>query len=191
LGCAVLVVDNSYNHDIYSAVTDGEDKPYVIRQNITYVKNMLINKDYDGIFDYVIIWHGLNIKEEILANSDFIYVLPDYTRYVLDTVKNKITDWSIVNQVALRDSVMNNKFSDKKIAGILGIDPEKIKYALVHDTKDYENYLAFLYNGRQTFTNLTPIFNEFMTDITAEITGEDLKKAAGIYKRAKATQGNK
>ncbi len=192
LGSTVLVVDNSYSHDIYSAVTDEElDKEYVIKQNITYIKNALINKDYEGIFDYVIVWHGMNIREDILNNSDHIYVMPDYTRNSIKTIKEKISDFSIVDAIVLRDSVLMNKLSDQKIAEALGVKPELIKYTLIYDNKDYENYLAFLYNGRQTFGNLSPVFNEYMISLAGTILEINAKEANKIFKNAKTAQGNK
>lgn len=191
-GNTVLVIDNSFTHDIYSAVAESNtDKEFVVKQNITYMKNALINKDYEGFFDYVIIWHGNNINDEILKNSDFIYVMPDYTKASLNVIKTKITDWDNVSMVVLRDSVISNKLSEKRIAEYLGIKEEDIKYTLIYDNKDYENYLAFLYNGRQTFGNLTPIYNEFLTAAIAQITELDTKEASKLFKRARTAQGNK
>ncbi len=186
MGQTVLTIDNSYSHDIYNAVADDcTDKNFVIKQNITYMKNVLFNKDYEGTFDYVIIWHGMNIKEEILKNSDYVYILPNYTKTIIDGIKDKISDYSLVNKFAMRDSVLNNKFSLKGIAEKIGVAPERIEYELVFDIKDYETYLAFLYNGRQTFTNLTPVFNEFLVAITAQILEVDVKEATKIFKGAR------
>lgn len=191
-GNTVLVIDNSYIHDIYAAITDDDlTKKFAVKQNITYMKNVLFNKDYEGFFDYVVIWHGNNINEDILKNSDYIYVMPDYTKASLSTIKNKISDLSIASIITLRDSVFSNKLSEKRIADYLGIKEEQIKFTLVYDNKDYENYLAFLYNGRQTFGNLTPIYNEFLVAATSQILEVDTKEANKVFKRARVATGNK
>ena len=182
----VLVIDNSYTHDLFTGVSEDMDKDFVVKQNITYVKNKSFDSsEYEGAFEYVIVYHGMNILPETIKEDDIVYILPDYNPVSLKMIRSKLPAELNLNGIIFRDSVMSNKISDAKGAKMLGLKPEKVTYSLIYDSKDYENYLALIYNGRQKFTNLTPIYNECLIHAISEITGVDEKEATKMFKKAR------
>lgn len=187
-GKAVLVIDNSYSNDIYGSVSDFDatsEKDYIIKQNITYIKNVSYNSDVEEIYDYILIWHGMNVQESELMQSEEIYLMPDYTPMTLLALKDKITDRENLKAVLMRDSVLSNKITEKSVAEYLEIPDQKIIGIMVYDAKDYENYLAFLYNGKQKFTSLTPNYNDCIKYVVKEILGTDKKTVDKLFAKSK------
>lgn len=185
-GKAVLVVDNSFSNDIYDAVGDYDQKQdFVVKQNITYVKNANYNRDNDGIYDFALIWHGMNIDEDELMQSDAVFLLPNYTPACLKALNQSIKNKEMITAVFLRDSIESNKITEKSVAEFLEIPLEKIAGYMVFDARDYENYLAFLYNGRQTFQNLTPSYNECLKLVAENLLELNRKEVEKLFRKTK------
>lgn len=185
-GNAILVIDNSFINDVFNSVNEnGEEDNVVLRQNISYMKNVKYDREYDDIYDYVVIWHGMNIQQTILLQSDVLYVLPDYTPSCLTQINKLIEDKSLITAICMRDAVENTKISDVTALKIMDVDSSKLRYVIAYDNKDYENYLAFLYNGRQTFSNLTPNYGTCLKALVAEVLEVDQKQANKLYKQTK------
>ena len=187
-GNSVLVIDNSYNNDLYGAATnfdDGFEKDYVIKQNITYIKNVNYNTDTEEIYDFIIIWQGMNIKEEMLMQSEYVYLLCDYTPMSLKNLKALITDRENLYGVVIRENIESNKITEKTVLDFLGVPESKLVTTLMYDNKDYANYLAYLYNGRQRFQSLSPNFNDCIKKITGDILELDKKQVDKLFAKAK------
>lgn len=191
-GKNVAVVDNSVTHDIYNAVSmdAGADVPFVVKQNITYIKNKNIteNQKNSETYDYYIVWHGLRIKNEILEISDYSYMMPDYTPVQLKYFGDKIKDKINLNGIIMRDTIVNSKVSSVLAYNYLGIDETQVKGIINFDEKDYENYMAFLYNGRQTFSNLSPNFNDCLKLVANEILEMEPKQFKKLFDKSKNTK---
>lgn len=185
-GKTVLVIDNSYVNDVFRAITNGtENDDIALRQNITYMHNIMYNKEYDDVYDFIIVWHGMNIKTSILEQSDSVYVLPDYTPECLISISNRIQDKNIVTAVYMRDAVENTKISDMTAMSLMSVEKSKLRFVVGYDGKDYENYLSFLYNGRQTFANLTPNYSNCLKSLVAGELEIDQKQANKLYKKTR------
>lgn len=185
-GKAVLVIDNSFTSDIFGAVSEQcEDNAIALRQNVSYMQNVKYDREYDDIYDYVIIWHGMHIAQEILAQSDMVYVLPDYTPNCLLAINRMIEDKDVITTVCLRDAVESTKISDITAMKIMDVNKDKLRFVIGYDNKDYENYLAFLYNGRQTFSNLTPNYSTCLKALVSDILEIDPKQANKLYHKTK------
>lgn len=183
-GATVLVIDNSATNDIFNAVSNEENLEYVVKQNITYLKNTKFEPSEKSAYDYVLIWQGLNIRQRELDRSEDIILLPDFTPYCLKKL-NKITDKDKVTAVFMRDSVPSSKITVKYVADMLGIKLQKILGTIPYDSKDYQNYIAFLYNGRQTFASLTPDYNYCLKCVYRLITGQNKKDTEKLFNKAK------
>ena len=187
-GNSVLIIDNSYNNDLYGAATNFDDlyeKDFVIKQNITYIKNVNYNTDTEEIYDFVIIWQGMNIKEESLMQSEYIYLQSDFSPMSLKTLKGLISDRDNLAGVIARESVESNKITEKTMLSFLGIPESKLITTLVYDAKDYENYLAYLYNGRQRFQSLSPNFNDCIKTVAKGILEMDKKQVDKLFAKTK------
>jgi len=184
-GRSVLVVDNSMSNDIFNAVSNNVNMKYVVKQNITYTKNVKFEPSEDSVFDYVLIWQGMNVREEELKKSNEIILLPDYTPYCLNTLGKKITDKELITAVFMRDLVPASKIKEKVAASMIGVPAKKILSTMPYDVKDYENYLAFLYNGRQTFASLTPDYNYCLKCVFRIITGQNKKQTDKLFNKTK------
>lgn len=187
-GRKVLVMDNSGSNDIYKAVSDySEDAAYVVRQNITYVKNMRFQRSENPFYDCILIWHGMSIDEQELAKSDYVFAMPTYSPISLTSVNDMISDKSRITAIYMRDATDANKVSNEDIAKFFGVEPDIIVCSMEYDQKDYENYISFIYNGRQTFSNLSPNYNAALKYTVAKI----LEDEEGIDRKVIDSMFNK
>ncbi len=189
-GYATLVIDNSNANDIYKAVSDyDESADYVVKQSITYVENMRFHKNDDSFYDYVLIWHGMNVDEKELAQSDHVFVMPTYSPISFMSLNNMIKDKSLITAVYMRDATEATKVTNEDIARYFDIPVEKIVCVMTYDEKDYENYISFIYNGRQTFANLSPNYNAALKYTIACILEEtDKKNINKLFNTSKKTK---
>ena len=185
----VMFIDNSFNGDVFNAVSDFDyERRYIVKQNIVYGRALNYKRKEDSDYDFVIIWHGLNISTTVLTESDSIYVLPDYTPYCISRIKNCMTGANLrdVTNLFMRNSVESNKISEKTVLALLEIDGKRLHDIIPFDAKDYENYLAFLYNGRQTFAHLSPSFYSCLIKCVMNEYEMDRKGATKLVNKAKS-----
>lgn len=187
-GKAVMVIDNSFSNDIYGAVSDFTECGTVTKQNIAYVKNACFDKEYVEEFDYVLIWQGMNINMDVILQCDESYLLPNYTPSCMNACKKLFEDKDLITAIFMRDSVMSNKITEKSVAGFLEIPEEKIMGIMTHDSKDYEAYLSFLYNGRHKFKSLTPGYNDCLKTAITLILGEEEKKTSKLFRKTRSAK---
>ncbi len=189
-GFATLVIDNSSSNDIYKAVSDyDETAEYIVKQNITYVKNKRFRKDNEAFYDYVLIWHGMRVDKQQLEESDLVFVMPTFSPISFTSLNNMIDNKELITAILMRDAVEATKITKEDIAGYFSVDVKKIAAIMAYDEKDYENYIAFIYNGRQTFTNLSPNYNlalKFTIGLILETADKkELDKMFNVSKKAK------
>lgn len=186
-GKLVLVVDNSINNDVYGAVSNydmGDGK--LIRQNVVYMSNVAYRRKENSPYEVVLIWHGMRLNKNLAAQSDALVLIPNYEPGILRQMSDNIDGLEHrVSCVYMRDAVSSSKVKPKTIAGMFGIKPQLMYGDITYDAKDYENYLAFLYNGSQKFGSLSPGFVDFLKDILNLITGLPDKVITGMYNSAK------
>ena len=186
-GKLVLVIDNSLSNDVYGAVSNyetGDGK--LIRQNIVYMTNVNYKRKEDSPYEIVFIWHGMRLNCDMAAQSDALILLPNYEPNTLRKMSEHINGMQKkVSAVYMRDAVSNAKVKPRTIAGMFGINPQLMYGDIMYDAKDYENYLAFLYNGSQKFSSLSPGFADFIKDVISMVTGLPDKNVIGMYNMAK------
>lgn len=174
-----MLIDNSLSNDLYGAVCDYTyDKPYIVKQNITYMANKDYSNREDSFFDYVVLWQGMHINMKHMSEADLTYVLPDYTPNCISKLSEEITVKELITKIYMREATEYNKISEKTVAENLGVEAERIAGQFAYDNKDYENYIALLYNGRQTFSKLTPSFNDCLILSLMDAAGMEKKDAA-------------
>jgi hypothetical protein len=191
-GKAVLVIDNSYSNDIYHAVSgyaayldNEEQRDFIVKQNITYMKNVNFHEDYDSGFDFVLIWHGMNIREEELLQSDEVYVMPDYMPGTLFSIRDRIKDKSCITMVFMLDSIASSKITEQTAAEFMKLPAEKIQGVIGYDESDYAAYISFLYNGRLTLSSMSAGYSEILRVIAQDLLQIDGKAVEKLFKKIK------
>lgn len=182
----VLVIDNSFANDIYTAVGGLSDSDKcILKQNITYMANRQYIRGMANNYDFVLIYMGTATNNSTLNNADAIIMLPDYTPQTIEACKlvseaNK----SRVMVSYIRDDVPHSKLNEKTVAKKIGIPREKILTALDLSIKDYEGYLAFLYNGRNPMYSLTADYKQALKETTRLILGYNKKQINALFRKA-------
>lgn len=181
-GHTVLVVDNSYQKDMYEAVDHSRGAEIVERQNVIFIPNVEYSEDFFNHFDYVLIYMGMAIDEKICKKSDLNYVICDYTPFAIRNIKEKFGEFLSDCHIIIRDKA-NGKISDKAIANQLGVPYHHILGIIPYDSKDYGNYIALVYNGKQKIAGLTPSFSGVLLWVIGEILDIPEKEAHKLLKK--------
>lgn len=189
---AILVIDNSENGDLYSSVVRNDEEFMQERicelENIVFARQIRYNAETFEKFDYVICYTGYAAPDEIVLESDILYIMPDYSIQSLNKVREhleqiEITPTGPIQSVIMRDFV-TDKITDKSVAHYLGINEEQITGHIELEPGDAAKYISFNYNGRQSINGLSQTYTAALTYIVTQITGAEDKWVKKLMKKA-------
>ncbi len=180
----VAVVDNSYSKDLFESVHQysKDDGNVIEKENIVYLKDVLLDQSFTDKFDYVVYYLGMN--HERVSGIQFSFILPDFTQTNLKNVSLLDDDIKDESYYIFRDKV-SNKVTEKNIALEYGIDKEKVLGYVPLELKDEIGYQNLNYNGRQQIASLSSDMQLAIMTSVGIITGEDLKAVKKYYRKAK------
>ena len=73
----VAVIDNSYSKDLFISVNQlDEDLTSVAKENIIYLRDAVVDKDFTDKFDFVIYYLGLNLRP---LTTEYSFILTDFS----------------------------------------------------------------------------------------------------------------
>ena len=180
----VLIIDNSRDNSLFYAVSGGEDPEDLIRQGITYIKNRKYYHTPISIYDYILIWQGMEIREEELQHSNMIILLPSYEPGTLKALKKVSKFEKKIAAVFMVNATNHNKVNDVKISEQLKVPVEKILSAIPYDMRDYESYLSFLYNGYQNVRGISSDYSICIKEVARLILGVDKRDVKAIIRKS-------
>lgn len=191
----VLVIDNSKMKDLYGSLNapgiNNEDDDETVQQNgVTFVKNIAYSHRAFLLYDYVIVFHGLEVNYDYLDVSDQTYLVCNYEPKYIKALKQKFYDLKkmCTVHILLRDKI-NDKISDNTVVSSLtnGTDISVENVSVIpFDERDYGIYQSFTYNGVQKIKPLSADYLDVLAEITLKLTGvkQDIKYMKNIYKKA-------
>lgn len=144
-GKKVLVVDNSFSNDMYKAFTTIEDGVFVEIGDLMVVKDIQYNENFYSKFDYVFVYHGMNLEKESYEKSDYLYVMTNYMPVQVEKIKEIPLDKDRVHHMIFRDKVLK-KITEDYIVETIGIQAGDT-YVLNVEPKDVELYMLIVYDS--------------------------------------------
>ena len=179
----VLVVDNSISGDLFSAVCKNGEKT-AEWNNITYARNVDVEKSDTSYYEHVIIYAGSEPYSEKLDNATLL-VMPDYTKNGVKLLeKLAATDQTEQTLIIMRD-YCTKKLTDKSIATLVGINPKAIVGHLNLSIQDVAAYVTLTHNGHQNIKGVSDNMLEALTYVVSKFFAMDDKKAAKLVMDAK------
>lgn len=195
LRTSVLVIDNSNNGDLFYSLTrkkPSAKKERVLEfENIAFVRGINYNLETFEKFEYVICFNGWSSCDEIVANSDYIYIMPDYHLDSLDKVKTIFQELEEILEeneedkvsIIMRDLV-SEKITDMAVTNYIGILPGKIVGHITMDPADAAKQISFEYQGIQNVKGLSTDFLDALCYVAIQVTEKSDKVIKKLLKKA-------
>ncbi len=178
----VLVIDNSTEHSLFQSLKRIDKNADSVEEGrIIFLRNRLFSENNFEKFDVAIIYHGININEELLDESDRIIFMSDY----MPMHQRKINEF--VDVEGIYETYMDKfyllfvdktggKVSEravKKVFGIEDIDEETIISA---DETDYGLRINFQYNGAQSSSGASSELKAYINSFVKLIVDDEKRK---------------
>lgn len=178
----VAVIDNSYSKDLFISVNQlDEDLTSVAKENIIYLRDAVVDKDFTDKFDFVIYYLGLNLRP---LTTEYSFILTDFSFTGISQMEALDGELLADSYYILRDKV-SNKISEKSVAEVLKIHEDQIIGSLPLELKDEIAYLNFNYEGRQRIKDTSADMQYAVISAIAIITGDNAKEIKKYYRKAK------
>lgn len=186
-GFRCLVIDNSKRKDLFRCIRKADETITIAQTGeIYYMENVAYSEEYFAMFDYVVIYHGMMVDNELLEKSDFKYLQTDYLdittrkiRRILEAQKEPYKFYLVY-----RDKVFS-KIPEKLLKEEMGIKEEQIieSYEISYNEEDYMCYLGLLRNGITQIKTLSPDMKEVLQEfMKTTIPKENEKEYKLIFK---------
>lgn len=183
----VAVIDNSYSKDLFISVNQlDEDLTSVAKENIIYLRDAVVDKDFTDKFDFVIYYLGLNLRP---LTTEYSFILTDFSFTGISQMEALDGELLADSYYILRDKV-SNKISEKSVAEVLKIHEDQIIGSLPLELKDEIAYLNFNYEGRQRIKDTSADMQYAVISAIAIITGDNAKEIKKYYRKAKRNRKN-
>lgn len=174
----VLLIDNSESHDLIITMAKFTGDEVVQRKRTTFLKDRKIGGPIT-MFDYVIIYHGLNPDSEMIAQSDDVICCLTYDKIMLEKIKFAVELAEITKpcHIIWRDKT-SNKISEKNEEARLRLI-SKTHHIAPLDLVDMSMYVSLTHNGSQSLKKAKSELITAVQNITCDITGfksSDIKR---------------
>lgn len=187
---SVLLIDNSYTKDLFGIFNQHDADTDVFKRNrVTVVQDVCTSPEYFDKFSYVIMYHGFDVDQEFLSNSDLVIVQTDYIPSTYRQLKGIFNDCENVH-IIFRDW-QSKKVKESMIESEMGIENARIQMRSIIKANAADNlaYFNLCHNGTQKITkaNLSDLYMETLRYFTEKITGADEKTVQKIFKKGGKT----
>lgn len=174
----VLVIDNSESHDLIITMAKFTGDEVVQRKRTIFLKDREISGPID-MFDYIIVYHGLNPDSSIIAKSDEIICCLTYDKIKLEKIQFAVELAEIEKpcHIVWRDKT-SGKISEKNEEARLRLIA-KSHYITMLDPADISMYVSLTHNGSQSLKKAKTDIALAVTSLACDITGHkpnDIKK---------------
>lgn len=181
---SVLAVDNSVVGDLFSSVCKEEGESVAEWNNITYVRNVDVEKTDTDYYEYVVVYAGNESQGEPLENS-FVLLMPDYTKGGISLISKYLSFVNPDQSIVIMRDFCTKKLSDKNIAALLGVNPKTIVGHISLSLQDVAAYIALTHNGHQNIKGISDNMMEALVYVVSKFFAMDDKKAAKLVSDAR------
>lgn len=188
-GAKVLLIDNSSEHAIFNMLRKPQGDKTAVIGNIVVIYNRRYSETFYNQFDYVVVYHGYEVNEEINQKSDLRFLETDYIQFTTNRIKQVLGNMhDLPYHIIYRDKI-SNKITEKIILKELGIDEPAGEYILTYNESDYMCYLNLLRNGSQQLKGTSADMKDFFKSVMPVLFPEiEKKQIAKQYRKAISTK---
>ena len=166
---SVLVVDNSRYHELFKSIPKPDGEKMVQTGNIYYIENIKFSEEFFAQYDFVIIYHGMVIRDELNAISDYRYMITDYSPITTERLNKELSRQEDTLKYHI---IYRNKVSVKE------------SYVLSFNEVDEMNQLFLLRNGSIRTKTSSAEIKDFINAVYATIYPDLSSKMQKNYMKA-------
>ena len=191
----VLVIDNSTEHSLFLSLKRLDSKADSVEEGrIIFLRNRLFSENNFEKFDVAIIYHGINVNEELLDESDRIIFMTDYMPMHQRKIKEYVDVEDIYEtymdkfQILFVDKT-SGKVSEKAIKRFFEIEDFDEETILSADETDFGLRINFQYNGAQSSNGASSELRAYIKTVV-NLVVEDAKRKQREEKEAEKALKN-
>lgn len=187
-GFRCLVIDNSKRKDLYGCIPKAdEDIKLTQTGDIYYIDNVAYSEEFFSLYDYVIIYHGMLVDNELLEKSDIRYLQTDYLKTTTQKIRNilKTQKENYPFYLIYRDKAFS-KIPEKLLLTEMNLGKKQIieSYEVFYNEQDYMHYIGLLRNGVTNIKSLSNEMKQILKDfLKIAVKLENEKEYKTIYKK--------
>ena len=183
----VLVIDNSRYHELFKSIPKPDGEKMVQTGNIYYIENIKYSEDFFAQYDFVIVYHGMDIRDELSAVSDYRYIQTDYSPITTERLEKELSrqEDTLKYHVIFRNKV-SGKIQEKMILRELGILEKNVKEAYVMSLNEVDEMcqLFLLRNGSIKTRSCSAEIRDFINAVYITIYPDITSKLQKNYMKA-------
>lgn len=177
----VLVIDNSESHDLIITMAKFTGDEVIQRKRTIFLKDRKIDGPID-MFDYIIVYHGLNPDSDVIAKSDDVICCFTYDKIMLEKIKFSVELAEIQKpcHIIWRDKT-SGKVSEKNEEARLQLIA-KSHYITMLDPSDISMYVSLTHNGSQSLKKAKTELASTVISVVCDIAGTKLNDIKKVIK---------
>lgn len=183
----VLVIDNSRYHELFKSIPNPDYEKMVQTGNIYYIENIKYSEVFFAQYDFVIVYHGMDIRDELNAVSDYRYVQTNYSPIITERLKRELNrqEDTLKYHIIYRNKV-SGKIQEKMILHELGIPEKNVKESYVMSLNEVDEMcqLFLLRNGSIRTKSCSAEMKDYINAVYATIFPELSSKMQKNYMKA-------
>ena len=174
----VLVVDNSDQHDTFRSVHHKGDIDEAYVRNITFVRDIAFSERMISAFNYVVVYHGMDIEPTWWNNSDDRFIVTNYDRFDIDDIRDAMAHVAPEPIGLIFTDKVSGKITERFIVEMLNLPEEVIEHAIEipRDDAIEAAKLSLQHDRIYKVAKLPSTMKKALTDIFDRITPEDKKR---------------
>lgn len=144
-GYKVLVIDNSYMHDIFIAKDSDENNTETDRGAITYLKDVQYSEEMKKFYDFIFVYNGFTRCDLSEIKADITVVQTDASKHHLMKLRKDMVYFNNKYILIYRDRI-GKKIVPADLASFIGKNPSEIA-VIDYESVDTAAYIAFTIDG--------------------------------------------
>ena len=183
----VLVVDNSRYHELFKSIPNPDNEKMVQTGDIYYVENIKYSEEFFAQYDFVIVYHGMDIRDELNAASDYRYLITDYSPITTERLRTELDrqEDTLKYHIIYRNKV-SGKIQEKMILQELGIPEKNVKESYVMSLNEVDEMcqLLLLRNGSIRTKSCSAEMRDYINAVYATVYPDISTKMQKNYMKA-------
>lgn len=183
----VLVVDNSRYHELFKSIPNPDNEKMVQTGDIYYIENIKYSEEFFAQYDFVIVYHGMDIRDELNAASDYRYLITDYSPITTERLREELSrqEDTLKYHIIYRNKV-SGKIQEKMILQELGIPEKNVKESYVMSLNEVDEMcqLLLLRNGSIRTKSCSAEMRDYINAVYATVYPDISTKMQKNYMKA-------
>lgn len=174
----VLVVDNSEQQGVFRSVHHRDEDGEIYVKNIAFIHNIAYSERMVDVFQYTIVYHGMEIDQTWWDHSDERFLFTNYDRFDVDDIRDMLRNVDIGYMGLIFTDKVTDKITERYLVEKLELPKGVLDDAIEIPREDSIEAarIAFQYNKIGKVNRLPQAMKRPLTTIFNRIAPEDKKR---------------